>query len=280
MVDVPNVLSCENCTIAQLAVRLAHSQYLQIFLLPLRTMTDRPVKRVRASSIGDSATTNADPAHPVKLSKLIGTLDEKTVRNILLVAAQESPRVSSLIELESSKLINDAKTLDFGQHSKSVWRTLNVGYTKGIKDSRQFEMSGDAYQEVVTKIEDIRDRCPVHASYVTKYSALETLRKIGKIIIMSGDSTLGSEVRKSFSSDSIIEKTMQGIVKGMTTEERQDMVREPQGEMIWIDKLKDLEDLAAEYCVFEGLAGVILLFEGKGNDNAKSLDGVEVVDIT
>lgn len=245
-------------------------------------MTDRPVKRVRTSSIGDSAKTNDDPAHPLKLSKLIGTLDEKTVRNILLVAAQESPRVSILIESESFKLITieSAKTIDFGQHSKAVWRVLNVDYTKGIKDSRQFEMSGDAYQEVVTKIEDIKDRCPVHASYITKYSALETLRKIGKIIVMSSDSTLGSEVRKSFSYDSIVEKTMQGIIKGMTTEERQDMVREPQGEMVWIDKLKELEDLAAEYCVFEGLADVILLFEGKGNENGKSLDGVEVVDIT
>jgi hypothetical protein len=141
-------------------------------------------------------------------------------------------------------------------------------------------MSGDAYQEVVSKIEVIRDRCPVHASYVTKHSALETLRKIGKIIIMSSDSTLGSEVRKSFSYDSILEKTMQGVLKGMTTEERQDMAREPQEEMIWIDKLKELEELAAGYCMFEGLAGVRLLLEGRGNDNAKSLDGVELVDIT
>jgi len=245
-------------------------------------MTDRPIKRVRASSISDSATSNSDPARSAKLPKIIDTLDEKTVRKILLVAAQESPRIGNLIEAESFKLIKieSAKTIDFGHHSKSAWRTLNVDYTKGIKDSRQFEMSGDAYQEVVSKIEDIRDRCPVHASYVTKYSALETLRKIGKIIIMSSDSTLGSEVRKSFGEDSILEKTMQGILKGMTTEERQDMVREPQEEMIWIDKLKELEALAAGYCMFEGLAGVIFLLEGKGNDNAKSLDGVEIVDIT
>jgi len=161
-------------------------------------MTDRPSKRVRATTIDDSATTKSDPARSAKLPRIIDTLDERTVRRILLVAAQESPKISILIESEASKLIKpeNAKTIDFGYHSKSVWRVLNVDYTKGIKDSRQFEMSGDAYQEVVNKIEDIRDRCPAHASYVTKYSALETLRKIGKIIIMSSDSTLGSEVRK------------------------------------------------------------------------------------
>jgi len=245
-------------------------------------MTGRSVKRVRASSIGNSATTNSDPARSAKLPKIIDNLDEKTVRKFLLVAAQESPRISTLIESESSKLIKieSAKIIDFGYHSKSVWRTLNVDYTKGIKDSRQFEMSGDAYHEVVNKIEDIRDRCPDHASYVTKYSALETLRKIGKIIIMSSDSTLGSEVRKSFSYDSILEKTMQGIVKEMTTEERQDMAREPQEEILWIAKLKELEELAAGYCMFKGLASVILLLESKGDDNANSLDGFEIVDIT
>lgn len=245
-------------------------------------MTDRPVKRVRASSISDSAVKNTDPARPAKLSKFIDTLDEKTVRKFLLVAAQESPKIRKLIESESSKLmkIESAKTFDFGYHSKSVWRTLNVDYTKGIKSSRQFEMSGDAYQEVVTKIKDIRDRCPVHASYVTKYSALETLRKMGKIIILSSDSTLGSEVRKSFSDHSILEKTMRGIVDGMTNEERRDMVREPQEDTTWFDKLRELKVLAAEYCMFEDLAGVILLLEGNGNDTKKSLEGVEVVDIT
>ncbi len=85
-------------------------------------MTDRPVKRVRASSIGNSAITKSDPARPAKLSKIIGTLDEKLVRRILLIAAQESPRISTLIESESFKLmkIESAKTIDFGYHSKSV----------------------------------------------------------------------------------------------------------------------------------------------------------------
>lgn len=237
-------------------------------------MSDRPAKRARASSNGDSAIVAANPPYLTELAKKIDTLDEKTVRMFLLAAAKESPRVSNLIESESAKIkeIESTEIIDFGYHSKSVWRTLNVDYVKGIKDSRQFEMSGEAVESVRKQIEDIGDRCLTHASYVTKYSALETLRKIGKIIILSSDSTLGREVRESFCEDSILEDTMLDIVNSMTSEELGDLMNEPQEDMAWMDKLKELDDLADGHSIFEGLKDVIQLLE-------ETSDGPDLVGI-
>ena len=244
-------------------------------------MADRPVKRPRASSNSDATLAITDPARLAKLPKLLDTLDEKTVRSFLLIAAQESSRIGLLVESESIRLenIEKAKVVDFDYHSKSVWRTLNVEY-KRLKASRQWEEAGDAYHSVKSEIEDIKNRCPAHASYVTKYSALETLRKIGKIICLSNDGTLGQEVQKSFSEDSVLEDTMFEIVEGMTTEEREDMMREPQGDMLWVEKLKELKGLAADCDLFEELDGVISLLEGAGNRTHTSRDQVEVLDLT
>ena len=245
-------------------------------------MTDRPSKRARASLNSDPTLAVPGALRLAKLPKIIDTLDEKTVRHFLLIAAQESSRISLLVESELARLkkVESAKTIDFGYHSKSVWRTLNVDYVKGIKDSRQWEMSGDAYQSVAREIADIRQRCPAHASYVTKYSALETLRKIGKIVLLSNDSTLGHEVQNSFREDSTLDDTMLEIVQGMSSEERGDMIREPQGEMVWMDKLKELEEMAAESSMFENLEDVVQLLQGEGVGTGDQQDGVEIVDVT
>ena len=245
-------------------------------------MAERPSKRVRTSTNSESV--NTDRARLAKLPGLIHSLSEKKIREFLLIAAKEYPRIATMLESEIERLkkIESSKTIDFGYHSKSVWRTLNVDYVKGIKSSRQFELSGEAFDSVSSSIEDIRNRCPVHASYVTKYSALETLRKIRKIIILSSDDTLGNEVQNRFCSDTVLEDTMWGIVTGMTEEEREDMMQEPQEEMIWIDKLKELHEMGVEYCMFDGLAMVISLLEG-GDDSASDNEedeGVEIVDLT
>lgn len=241
-------------------------------------MVDRPGKRVRRSS---NSYSTIDHARLAKFPKLIETLNEKTVRKYLLVAARESSQIARLIETETDRLrrLESAKTIDFGYHSKSVWRTLNVEYVKGIKHSRQYHLAGDAYLSVSSEIQDIGNRCPAHASYVTKYSALETLRKIGKIILFSNDSTLGHEVQNSFFEDTVLEDTMLGIVEGMTTEERGDMIREPQEEMVWIDKLKELQAIAAEHSMFEKLKDVIYTLEDKHGRTHRRIDMPKIVDL-
>lgn len=251
-------------------------------------MADRPPKRARASSNAGTSPAIPNPERLAQLPKLLDTLNEKTVRTVLLSAAQESSAVAALIEAESARLAKaeSAKTIDFGYHSKSIWRTLNVEYTKGIKSSRQFEMSGDAYWSVVGEIKDIKARCPAHASYGTKFSALETLRKIGKIILLSKTSTLGHEIHKSFGTDSILEDTIYEIVESMTEQEREEIMAEPQGDDgFWFDKFEELVELAAEYCIFEGLKDVTcLLLEEDNSDDDNSTgtsDGeVEIVDMT
>lgn len=240
-------------------------------------MADRPSKRARAASNSETPTTAPDSARLARLPELLDTLDEKTIRRLLLVAAKENSRVAELIEIQADNLkaIERTKTIDFDYHSKSVWRTLNVQYAK-LKSSHQYQMSGEAFESVSSCIEDIRDRCPPYASYVTKFSALETLRKIGKTIIMSNDDELGREVQNDFGHDTVIEDAIKDIIEPMTSEERKDLMQEPCGDMIWMDKLKELHNLGEDYGIFESLADVIALLE---DGTRSSRQTIEVVDL-
>lgn len=84
------------------------------------------------------------------------------------------------------------------------------------------------------------------------------LRKIGKTICLSGDgNTIGREVRKDFQGQSLLEEAMLQIVQGMESEEKGD-IRADEGtdESLW-PKLLELQKLADDYCVMEGLQSVL-----------------------
>ena len=228
-------------------------------------MAARPAKRARAASNSGIDQSALDSTKTAKLSQSIETLNDATVREYLLFAAQESPKIAGLIAA-AAKRIKDteaAQTIDFDRKSKSAWYALNREYSR-LRQSQQFERSGDACCSVEEAIEDIRDRCPAHASYGTKSSALQTLRKIGKTICLTED-IMGREVRKHFQCTTVLEKTMQQIVNSMSLADRQIMKREYQGDTTFVEKLKELQDLGSGYCLFERLDQVIELLEGPGN---------------
>ncbi|KAL8868264.1 MAG: hypothetical protein Q9174_005103 [Haloplaca sp. 1 TL-2023] len=238
-------------------------------------MADRASKRVRVDSTAQTTIVPTDPARAAKLQQVVDGLNEKTVRRLLLAAAQKSPSVEALVQAEHARLakIESEKTIDFSQHSKSVWHTLNITYVKGIKSSRQFEMSGDASCEVIAKINDIANRCPQHASYGTKFNALESLRKIGKVVCMSDSSELMREVRKEFSSDGSLEDTMLQILEGMNQEEFDRILDEYVDDVAWKDKVEELADMAADWGIFDGLNAVVELLSNNDDQDDGQDDG-------
>ncbi|KAL8964330.1 MAG: hypothetical protein Q9183_004526 [Haloplaca sp. 2 TL-2023] len=261
-------------------------------------MADRAPKRARADSTAETTVVPSDLTRSPKLLTMLESMNEKTVFNLLLAAAQEFPSVAALVEAEYARLakIENEKTIDFSQHSKSVWRILNVEYVKGIKSSRQFEMSQDAFLEVIDKISDIENRCPQHASYGTKFNALESLRKIGKVICMSDSSELMREVRKSFSSDTSLEDTMMDILNTMNQEQWERFLNEDVDDVAWTERLEELADMAADWGIFEGLKAVVELLSndddpddddddysgGDGNESGTNVNhnGPEIIDMT
>lgn len=263
-------------------------------------MADRPAKRARAASSSEIiAQPITDSARLTKLYESINTLDFATMRSFLLTAASESPKIANLIEAqttsETKKDIEEKEkekaakeVVDFSHSSKSVWYTLNKEYSR-LKCSRQFGVAHDAIESIVQTIENIKKRCPPDASYGTKSSALETLRKIGKSIVLSTGDELTKRVRQSFQWNSILEDTMKTIVKSMSHADRLDMAKEPQGDVTFLEKLDELYDLAADYCMFDGLEQVVHLLqpgvqngeEGNSSEGPHEAgNGVDIVDLT
>ena len=139
-----------------------------------------------------------------------------------------------------------------------------------MKGSHQYRASFGVYDDVVGCIKDIRKQCPVEASYGTKKSALETLRKIGKTVCLSGGDVIGSEVQKGFQGITRLEDTMYSIVQKMPQGERDLIMKGDIGV-----KLEELAELSKSYCLFETLDDVLALLEGR---QAQSWDGEDEED--
>lgn len=207
---------------------------------------------------------------------MLATLDNKTVRDILLDVATKQSKVATLIEDKATRVrkAEQAKIISFDPHSKAVWKIINVTYSR-LSGSKQFDASGEALHSILSKIKDIRDRCPAHANLSTKVNALETLRKIGKSIALSAGNTMAHEIRLSFRHNSILEDTMMGIVQSMTAEEREITSYEPHEDVTWIEKLEELKRTADGYGLFESLDEVLELLapsSGDGDDEEEEGD--------
>lgn len=104
--------------------------------------------------------------------------------------------------------------------------------------------------------------------FATRRIALETLRKIGKSIVLSTGDTLQHEVHQHFQWDTSIEDGMRDIIDGMDEEERAEMLRWNDGREEWRDKLLELRSLEKRQCCFPGLDEVVeLLLDGDKSED-------------
>ena len=230
-------------------------------------------KRARVFSESNKHEPSIDRAQASRIAKSIATLKPDIVANLLLEAAIGNPDVATLVKSHAASVKQSERTIDvdFSHHSKSVWKTINVTYSR-LSGSKQFDASGDALHSVVKVIKEIRKQCPAHVSLNTKFSALETLRKIGKTIALSAGDVVAHEVQKDFQRDSILEDTMMGIIQSMTPEERESTSSEPHEDVTWIEKLAELKEIADERCLFEDMAGVIEMLSPGFYENHEIID--------
>jgi len=157
----------------------------------------------------------------------------------------------------------DTVVIDFDQYSKSAWHTLNTSHYSNLSSSKQYEASWDAFGEVTGCINAIRKKATAQCSYGTKLSALETLRKIAKTILV-GTNTLGHEVRKQFQSDDCLIDAMREIAQSMTPEERlRAGANNLDNKGTLLSKLEWVQSEADGYCI-EGLdvSDVVALLRG------------------
>lgn len=154
-------------------------------------------------------------------------------------------------------------------------KKLNIEHRHG-SGSSQYKGAGPAYNYVVSVIDTIRNRATPESSLGTRISALETLRKIGKSIAMSGTDTLGHEVIKSFQQTNCFEEAMRDILETMNEEAIVTAMSEE-----FIDKLAELVRLGEYQCIFEGLSEILQVYFRNRQDtqSESSSDGIlEVYD--
>ena len=222
-------------------------------------MSAHPAKRPRATKNEDlTSETSVKPSlDDVHIAALVRSLKPDATTNLLIAAAQIHPAVAGLVQREVNRLaeIERKKVSDFEYLSKSAWKTLNVTYDY-LSARYAFDMSGQILSEVKGCWNNISDRCPKVASFETKKSALETLRKIGKSICLS-DGAVGHEVRKDLQHDHDYVDVMRTIVEGLSQEETEALIP-------WCEeKLVELKKLGDANYIFEGLGQIIGHF---GND--------------
>lgn len=224
----------------------------------------RSVKRQRAS-------TNSGPSPPTavfdydRTNKRIESLDNVTIRLLLITAAKSDSSVDRLIENECEKQAAQERAIvrDFDYLSENVWETLNNTYAD-MRDSHAFEMVGEASESIEECFDIIRRDCPLTASFKTKDSALETCRKIGKAICLS-NGAIGHEVRNDQWNDNV-SKTMMPIVESLTESELESL-------RPWCnEKLVELSGIAESYAIFEDLQNVVDLFRVDDSNDSEDED--------
>ncbi|KAI8625027.1 hypothetical protein F5Y19DRAFT_280159 [Xylariaceae sp. FL1651] len=214
---------------------------------------------------------------------LISQLDDQTVRHMLASLAVTSPYAQAAITsaYEKKMRVFRESVIDFDSYSKDAWHVLNTSaYTRG-RGSRQFEAAADAFSEVSACVEAIGQQTHPMSSYETKLSAVTTLRKIAKTVLLAGD-TLGREIRVMFQDDDCLADTMLAIVQSMTSEEqrRAGATADEKGSLA--DKVRWVCDKAESYCIngFDMLNDVLALLLGEvvaihENENEEGLGDEE-----
>ena len=148
-----------------------------------------------------------------------------------------------------------SKVVEFDHLSKAAWKEINVKYS-GLNGTRQYEGAGEAYRQVREYLEEIQQGCPPTASFKTKQNALETCRKIGKTIALSGGDTCPREVQKLFGTDETLPTVMMKIAQSLREEERASIMDNG-----WGEKLEELVDLSKGYYLFESLPELLALMD-------------------
>lgn len=143
------------------------------------------------------------------------------------------------------------KTVDFDSHSKSNWHAI-VKADK-MKGSLAWEASPGVIAGIQRSIKTIVQETPKHASLGTKKSALYTLRKMCKTILMCKDDTCGREVFKSITMDEALEVAMLRIADRLSEDEKTAFVEDEE----WLEKVEELMTMGDDYGVFGKLEDLL-----------------------
>lgn len=155
----------------------------------------------------------------VEFNAAVASLDEATVRRLLIKAARDDPTLAGIImgEVSSKKLKESQEQVDFSTFVSHAERSVDRGLRN--KPSKQFEMAYDVVSDVKDAIRSIEEKVMPHSSFETKFGALTALCEIGELVIDAGEE-IGNTLKQSFSAEAKLEDAMKAILSCMTDAER------------------------------------------------------------
>ena len=215
----------------------------QTSITPLRLGRDNSSHSWPASSnlkeAGRACTVNVLMADR-KLEAAIRALDENSARSLLLGAAEASPSLAKLIleashDSEPVRDVVPVRDVDFDQLSKDAWHLL-----KTHQHSR-LDAVATAFDAVRNIVVRIVSNTHGNTTFATKRSAMHTLRKIGKSIMLS-PGPAAEEVRRRCKSDTMLTDAMSTVAGCMSIEEKIRLSEESNRE--FIVKLEELDQLS------------------------------------
>lgn len=216
-------------------------------------MSSEPsAKRQRINAQGLSA--NPRPAAgQQRLEELNARLESLPHVSLLALAKevclnQPFGPLALAIDGEHARITHRERTraVNFDHYSKSAWYEMNQKYAK-LSGSRQYDAAGDAQSAVADMLNTILEKTKEHSSYPTKKSAVETMRKIFKSLLLAND-VVGHEIRKDCWD---WDNKFLRVLGKFTEEDLQRLATEDDG--AWVEKLREVVGLANGYCILEKL---------------------------
>lgn len=206
---------------------------------------------------------------------MVSELSETAIRGLLIDLAATSPSAQSAIKnAYSLHLERESRPVDFDRYSKQAWHVLNTSSYSKLRSSKQYECAGDAFNEVMACVKAIDKGTKSTSAFATKQSALETLRKITKTLLLVDD-TLGHEIRKELQWDESIPEVMLRILYTMTEEEisRSGNSTDEKGSLI--DKIAWTAEEASSYGLdgLNGLNEVLAILKGDYGEEEEEGEG-------
>ncbi|KEQ97831.1 hypothetical protein AUEXF2481DRAFT_2753 [Aureobasidium subglaciale EXF-2481] len=202
----------------------------------------------------------------LSLDAALDSLSAPELRQLLRLAVQKHPSFASEIALgHAQKASHETrKTVNFVHYSNSVWHTLNAKHHLNPEKRRQH--ADRAVQSVANDIVTVATQVGRESSLVSKKSALEALRKIGRSICLA-TGAVGDRVKEAVGSDKMFVDAIVKVASSFTEDDRRTLWAGGSATEI-LKRLDQLDELRACYHVFDGFD--VVLKQLKRED---SLDG-------
>jgi hypothetical protein len=157
------------------------------------------------------------------------------------------------------------KIVKFDRHSDELWKEITIRHDR-LGGSKEYEKAEKVLRDLKDSLETISTEVHTTSSWETKKSAMETLRKITKVILDS-QGVIADEIRKVFQYDCSINNAFLKVVRSMSAEERAKMCDVDDGTGPFSDRLVDIVRSCNNFEICKDLDDVVdLLLESIEDD--------------